>query len=95
MGRQISLFAGVLTVLNSLVCFTLIARNFETCAAHRRSLLLQQAAAQDAARTAVHESSGAVRSRKAQCQVLPDNPETGGTYDTSSSRERRCAVARK
>ena len=44
---------------------------------------------------AVDESSGAVRSRKAQCQALPDNPETGDTYHTSSSRERSCAVARK
>ena len=94
MGRQKSLFPGALIGPNSLFCFTLIACSFEICAAHRRSLLLQQAAAQDA-RTAVHESSGAVRSRKAQCQALPDNPETGDTYHTSSSRERSCAVARK
>ena len=87
-GRQKSLFSGALIGQNSLFCFTLIACNFEICAAHRRSLLLlQQAAAQDAARTAVHESSGAVRSRKAQWQALPGNPETGDTYHTSSSRE--------
>ena len=59
MGRQKSLFSGALIGPNSLFCFTLIACNFEFCAAHRRSLLLQEAAAQDASRTAVHESSGA------------------------------------
>ena len=91
-GRQKSFFSGALIGPNSLFCFTLIACNFENCAAHRRSLLLllQQAAAQDAARTTVHESSGAVRSRKAQCQAPSDNPETGDTYHTSS-RERSCA----
>ena len=41
--------------------------------------LLQRKAAEDAARSAVHESSDTVRSRKAQCQAVPDNPETGGT----------------
>ena len=40
MGRQKSLFSGDLIGPNSLFCFTLIARNFEICAAHRRSLLL-------------------------------------------------------
>ena len=90
-GRQKSLFSDALIGPNSLFCFALIACNFEICAAHRRSLLLQQAAAQDAARTATHESSGAVRSRKARCQARPDNPETGDTYRTSSSRERSCA----
>ena len=74
-GHQKSLFSGALIGPNSFFCFTLIACIFELCAAHRRSLLLQQAAAQDAARTAVHESSGAVCSRKAQCQALPENPE--------------------
>ena len=53
-----------------------MARSFEIYAAHRRSLL-QQAAAEDAARTAVHESSDTVRSRKAPCQAPPDNRETG------------------
>ena len=76
-GRQKSSCSGAVIGPNSLFCFTLIACNFEICAEHRRLLLLQQAAAQDAARTAVHESSGAVRSRKGQCQALPDNPETG------------------
>ena len=95
-GRQKSLFSGALIGQNSLFCFTLIACNFEICAAHRRSLLLlQQAAAQDAARTAVHESSGAVRSRKAQWQALPGNPETGDTYHTSSSREEAAICGEK
>ena len=59
---------------------TLIACSFETYAAHRRS--------EDAARAAVHECSGTVYSRKAQCQAPPDNPETGDTYH---STERSCA----
>ena len=58
------------------IFFTLIECNFEICAAH--SLL--QAAAEDAARAAVHESSDTVRSRKARCQTPPDNPETENTY---------------
>ena len=53
---------------------------------------MQQAAAQDAACTAVvHECCGAVRSRKAQRQALPDNRQTGDTCHTSRSRERSCA----
>ena len=75
----------------SLICFTLIACNIEICAAHRRSLL-KPAAAQYATRTAVHESSDAVRSRKAQYQAPSENPQTGDTkYKTSSSRERSYA----
>ena len=58
------------------MCFTLIACNFETCAA--------QATAQDAARTGVHESFGAVRSQTAQCQALSDNLEKGDTYVSTS-----------
>ena len=65
----------------------LTACNFNFFAAHRRSLL-QQAAAEDSTRSAVHESSDAVRSRKAQCEAPPDNRETGGTYH---SRGRSCA----
>ena len=42
--------------------------------------MLQQAAAEDAVRAAVLESSDTVRSRKAQCHAPPDNPETGDTY---------------
>ena len=93
-GRQKSFFSGALIGPNSLFCFALVACNVENFAAHRRSLLLQQAAAQDAARTAAHKFSGGVRSPKAQCAALPDNPETRDTYHTSSS-ERSCAVARK
>ena len=79
-GRQKSLVSSALIGPNSLFCFTLIACNFEICAAHRRSLLLQQAAAH-AARTAVHESCDAVRSRKAQCPAPPASPAS-----TCSSR---------
>ena len=93
-GRQKAFFSGALIGPKSLFCFTVIACNFEICAAHRRSLLLQQAA-QDAARTAVHESSGAVRSRKAQCQALPHSPETGDTHDSSSSREEAALCGEK
>ena len=40
---------------------------------------------------AVHvESSDTMRSRKAQCQAPPDNPETGDTYHSGESRS--CAV---
>ena len=69
----------------------LIACTFELYAAHRRSLL-QEAAAEDASRAAVHvESSDTVRSRKAQCQAPPDNPETGDTITV----EEEAALARK
>ena len=94
-GRRKSLFSRSLIGPNSLFCFTLIACKFENCATHRRSLLLQQAAAQDAARIAVHKSCGAVRSWKAQCQGPPDNPETGDTYHTSSRVEKEAALAKK
>ena len=47
------------------------------------------------AQQAIHESSGAVRSRKAQCQPLPDNPETGDIYHTSSSREEAALCGEK
>ena len=52
--------------------------------AHRGSLLKEAGAAEDASRAAVHvESSDTMRSRKAQCQAPPDNPETGDTYEVS------------
>ena len=54
--------------------------------AHRRSVL-QEAAAEDASRSAVHvESSDTMRSRNAQCQAPPDNPETGDAYHSRESR---------
>ena len=65
------------------------------CAPHRLSLRLQQPTAQDAARTAVHESSGDMRSRKAQRQALPDNSESGDTYNTSSSKEEKVLCGEK
>ena len=87
-GREKTLFSGVLNGPKSLFCFTIIACNFENCTAHRRSLM-QQAATEDAAHAAVaHESSDTVRSRKAPCQAPPDNLEIGDTYH---SRERSCA----
>ena len=59
--------------------------------AHRRSVL-QEAAAEDASRSAVHvESSDTMRSRNAQCQAPPDNPETEDTYDYHSRERRSCA----
>ena len=70
------------------ILFQSIACNFEIYSAHRRSLLQEVAAAEDASRAAVHvESFDAMRSPKAQCQAPPDNPETGDTY---RSRERNC-----
>ena len=42
-----------------------------------------------------YESSGAVRSRKAQCQALPHSPETGDTHDSSSSREEAALCGEK
>ena len=41
-GRRKSLFSGALIGPNSLLFFALIACSFEICAAHRRSLVLQQ-----------------------------------------------------
>ena len=62
--------------------------------AHRRSLL--SAARSSSSRrhlarsSTVHvESCDTMRSRKAQCQAPPDNPETGDTYHSRESR--RCA----
>ena len=59
--------------------------------AHRRSLL--SAARSSSSRrhlarsSTVHvESSDTMRSRKAQCQAPPDNPETGDTYHSRESR---------
>ena len=73
--------------------FCSIAWNFEIYAAHRRSLLQEAAAAaEDASRAAVHvESSDTMRSRKAQCQAPPGNPETGDTITV----EKEAALARK
>ena len=49
-----------------------------THTAHRPSLLQEAASAEYASRAAVHvDSSVTMRSRKAQCQAPPDNPETG------------------
>ena len=60
--------------------------------AHRP--LQEAAAAEDASRAAVQVLSyDAMRSRKAQCQAPPDNPETGDTYH--SSRERRSCAGEK
>ena len=76
------------------ILFQSIACNFEIYSAHRRSLLQEVAAAEDASRAAVHvEPSDTMRSRKAPCQAPPDNTETGDAYH---SRERSCAIiARK
>ena len=59
--------------------------------AHRRSLL--SAAGSNSSRThlarssTVHlECSDTMRSRKAQCQAPPDNPETGDAYHSRESR---------
>ena len=80
---------------NSLFCLNLIACCFEIFAAHRRALL-RQVAAPDAARTVIHESSDAVSPRKAQCQALPDYPETGDTpLHTSPVVDEEPALARK
>ena len=86
-GRQQSLFPGALIGPKLLFFFALIACNFEIFAAR---CLLQQSSRRHAARAAAHESSDTVRSRKAQCQALPDNPETGHT-DNITSRGRSCA----
>ena len=76
------------------LCFAPLHENLEFWL-QRRSLLqaaaeaAAAAAAKDASRAAVHvESSDVMRSRKAQCQAPPDNPETGDTYH---SREKSCA----
>ena len=92
-----SLFCGILIGSKSLFCFVhshqmiTCKLGFEVYDAPRRSLL-NQAAAEDAARAAVHESSDTVHSQKAQFQAPPDNPATGGTYH---SREREAVLARK
>ena len=59
------------------------------------SLLLEAAAAEDASRAAVLvESCDTMRSRKAQCQAPPDNPETGDIHEYHS-RERRSFAGQK
>ena len=64
--------------------------------AHGGSLLKEAGAAEDASRAAVHvKSSDTMRSRKAQCQAPPDNPETGDTYIRGISVEKEAAPARK
>ena len=75
-GRQKSLFLGALIGPKSLFFFTLIVCNFEFYAAR-----CCNKAAEDTPRAHQHESSDTVRSRKARCQELPDNPETRDTYD--------------
>ena len=58
------------------IVFSLIACNFKKYAAHRRTLLQQEAADAACARPAVHESFDNVRSRKkAQCQAERDDSE--------------------
>ena len=59
--------------------------------AHRRSLLSAVRSSSSrrhlARSSTVHvESSDTMRSRKAQCQAPPDNPETGDTYHSRESR---------
>ena len=68
-------------------------------AAHRRPPLLLSAASRSIIRrhlarmSAVHvESSDTMRSRRAQCEAPPDNPETGDTYH---SRENRSCAGEK
>ena len=83
-------FSGVLIGTKSLFCFAPLYEILKIMphTAHRRSLLREAAAAQDAS-CAVHvESSDNMRSRKVQSQAPPDNPETG---DTCHSRQRSCA----
>ena len=74
------------------ILFHSIACSFENNVAHHRSLLQEAAStAEDASRAAVHvESSGTMRSRKAQRQTPPDNSETGDICEYHS-RERSCA----
>ena len=79
-------FSGVVMGTQLLFCFAPlhIVFNFLPQTAHRRSLLQEAAtaAAEDASRAAVHvDSCDTMRSRKAQCQAPPDNPETGDTYE--------------
>ena len=70
-ARQRSFFSGALIGLIRYLASLSLHVILKFCAAHRRSLLLQQAAAQDAARTAAHESSGAVRSRNCLLYTSP------------------------
>ena len=69
-----------------------IACKSEIYAAQCRSLLQEEAAAEDASRAAVHvESCDTMCSRKDQCQAPPDNPETDDTYEYHSRERRSCA----
>ena len=66
-----------------------IACNFERYDAHRRSLLQEASAREDASRPAVHvDISDTMRLRKTQRHAPPYNTEIGDTYN---SRERNCA----
>ena len=92
-------FFRVLIGTKSLFCFRSILHvslKVMPHTAHRSSLL---SAARSSIRrrlarsSTVHvESSDTMRSRKAQCQAPPDNPETGDTYH---SRERRSCAGEK
>ena len=86
MGRQKSLFPGALIGPKSLFCFTPIACNFESCAAHRRSLLLQQAASVHTRRRA-HSST-----RVVWCRALT---ESSMSITTGQPRNRRHIITRQ
>ena len=85
----------------SLLCFRSILRvilKVMPHTAHRSHSLLSAARRSSSRRhlarssTAHVESSDIMRSRKAQCQAPPDNPETGDTYH---NRERRSCAGEK
>ena len=95
--------AGFFRVLNStksFFCFrSILHENLKVMphTAHRLSLLsatrsssIRRHLARSS--TAHVESSDTMRSRKAQCQAPPDNPETGDTYH---SRERTSCAGEK
>ena len=70
-----------------------IACKSEIYAAQCRSLLQEEAAAEDASRAAVHvESCDTMCSRKAQCQAPPGNTQNEDTYH---SRKRSYAAEQK
>ena len=65
---------------------------FESYAAHGTpplsAVCCKKQQQEDTPRAAVHvESSDTMRSQKAECQPLPDNPETGDTYITVEKAE--------